>query len=174
MARVLVVDAGQDIRERVARGFQRDEHEVVCAGSAEAALAVIARHGAPDAGVLDVVLPDLDGVALLTELRRRRPGLPAIFLTVLWSGHDIARMRAVGGLYVAKPFTATSLRVAMHRLLTPLPTRIADDPESGGRRLGDADRDALIRAARIRSVRSPRVAAPDDVLGPETSWTKIR
>ncbi|GGK43170.1 hypothetical protein GCM10010124_40010 [Pilimelia terevasa] len=122
MARVLVVDDERDVRDLVVRRLRADGHEVVAAHDAGSALHAVDRHGRPDAAVLDVDLPGMDGIALLAALRADQPALPAIFLTVLWSGEDIDRMRAADGLYVPKPFTATTLRAALREVLPPLGT----------------------------------------------------
>ncbi|HYN98019.1 MAG TPA: response regulator [Pilimelia sp.] len=124
MARVLVVDDEPDVRDLIVRRLRADGHDVTTADNAPGALAAVAIHGLPDAAVLDVDLPGMDGVALLAELRRLRPDLPAVFLTVLWSGDDVARMRLAGGIYVAKPFTAASLRGGLREALaTATPER---------------------------------------------------
>lgn len=55
---------------------------------------LVRHHGLPDAVILDVDMPDMDGLDLLTRLRELRPALPALFLTVLWSGEVQTRIRA--------------------------------------------------------------------------------
>ncbi|HKT03642.1 MAG TPA: response regulator [Rugosimonospora sp.] len=125
--RVLVVEDDDDLREVTARWLRADGHEVLVASSGRGALAAVDRHGMPQAAVLDVAMPGMDGVELLRRLRERDPGLPALFLTVLWSGPQVQRMRAAGGVYMAKPFTAGRLRTAVRGLLPG-----AGVPDDGG------------------------------------------
>jgi CheY-like chemotaxis protein len=119
MARILVVDDEQDVLELIVRRLHADGHECLAAASGAGALDVVARHGLPDAAILDVDLPGMDGIELLHRLRRDRPDLPAMFLTVLWDGAVVARVRDTGALYMRKPFTTESLRTALDMVLVP-------------------------------------------------------
>lgn len=117
MARLLVVDDEPDMRDLIAQRMVQAGHEVLAADEAPSALALIGRHGPPDAAILDVDLPGMSGLDLLDELRRRHPGLPALFLTVLWNGEIATRMQAAGAGFLAKPFRAAHLLTAVQRLL---------------------------------------------------------
>lgn len=119
MARILVVDDEQDVLELIVKRLRTDGHEVLAAGSGAEALAAVARHGLPEAAILDVDLPGMDGVELLERLRLIRADLPAMFLTVVWDGTTLARMRASGALYMRKPFTTEGLRTALDLVLVP-------------------------------------------------------
>ncbi|MEV8508457.1 response regulator [Actinoplanes sp. NPDC051475] len=118
MARLLVVDDEPDICALVARHLIRAGHQVICAHDAPTALAEIAVHGVPDAAVLDVGMPGMDGFALLERLRAGIPGLPTVFLTVLWDADVLAAAARYGAGYVAKPFTPSALHDALHDVLT--------------------------------------------------------
>ncbi|MGI5245766.1 response regulator [Dactylosporangium sp. CA-139066] len=117
MARLLVVDDEPDVRDLIVKRLQADGHDVLAAEDGAAALAAVARHGLPEAAILDVDLPGMDGIELLQRLRRQRPDLPAMFLTVLWDGAVSVRVQATGALYVRKPFTADMLRAGLERAL---------------------------------------------------------
>jgi CheY-like chemotaxis protein len=117
MARLLVVDDEQDVRDLVVKRFRADGHDVLAAENGAAALAAVARHGLPEAAILDVDLPGMDGIELLERLRRQRADLPAMFLTVLWDGAVAVRARATGALYLRKPFTAETLRAGLERAM---------------------------------------------------------
>ncbi|MEV4515336.1 response regulator [Dactylosporangium sp. NPDC049525] len=119
MARILVVDDEQDVLELIVKRLRADGHECLAAGSGAEALEAVARHGLPDAAILDVDLPGIDGIELLLQLRERRADLPAMFLTVLWDGAVVARVRDTGALYLRKPFTTESLRTALDMVLVP-------------------------------------------------------
>ncbi|GAA1615131.1 response regulator transcription factor [Actinoplanes couchii] len=115
MARVLVVDDEPDVRELVAMWLRADGHEVVVAECAATALSAVERDGMADVAVVDVDLPGVDGVELAAELRRRTAGLPVVFLTVLWSGADVARLREHGH-YLRKPCSPAALRQVVGEL----------------------------------------------------------
>lgn len=117
MARLLVVDDEEDILDLVVRRMVQAGHQVLAADNAVLALALAEQHGAPDAVILDVDMPGMDGFMLLDRLRQRLPGLPALFLTVLWSGDVHTRMKNVDAGYLPKPFTATQLRAGVQQLL---------------------------------------------------------
>jgi two-component system OmpR family response regulator len=84
MATLLVVDDEQDIRDLVVQRMVRDGHEVLSAHSGPSALDIVRECGLPDAAILDVDMPGMDGFDVLRELRVLRPGLPVLLLTVLW------------------------------------------------------------------------------------------
>ena len=117
MARLLVVDNEPDICALISRHLVRAGHEVISACDAPTALAEVALHGPPDAAVLDVDMPAVDGFELLDRLRDDHPDLAALFLTVLWNADVLARIAGYGAAYVAKPCTAETLCVAVQALL---------------------------------------------------------
>ncbi|MEV4639898.1 response regulator [Actinoplanes sp. NPDC049548] len=114
MARLLVVDDEPDICALTARHLVRAGHQVICAHDGPTALAEVAVHGAPDAAVLDVDMPGMDGFALLERLRETVPGLPTVFVTVLWDADVLASAARYGAGYVAKPFSPAALHDALH------------------------------------------------------------
>lgn len=117
MVRVLVVDDEPDVRDLVVRWLRRDGHDVLAVSSGPAALEAVQRHGMPEVAVLDVAMPGMDGITLLAELRRREPGLAAMFLTALWTPADMSRIHATGAAHLAKPFTVAVLGHAVRRLV---------------------------------------------------------
>lgn len=119
MARLLVVDDDPDLRDLIVQRIARDGHQVLAADSGPAAMALAKEHPVFDAVVLDVGMPGMNGFELLDILRRHRPDLPALILTVLWTADIQEQIHACGAHYLAKPFTAVSLRDAVHRLVTP-------------------------------------------------------
>ncbi|MFG1929025.1 response regulator transcription factor [Cryptosporangium sp. NPDC048952] len=114
--RVLVVDDDRDVRDLVVRCVRSGGCKVLAAGSGQDALSAVSAHGMPDVAVLDVAMAEMDGIELLGLLRQRRPDLPAVFLSVLWSEPDLARMRAAGGVPMRKPFNAQHLQAMVREL----------------------------------------------------------
>ena len=79
--RLLVVDDEPVVRETMAEELLVAGYAVVAAGGGEAALAMLDAGEAVDALVIDFAMPGLDGLALLGEARRRRPGLACVVVT---------------------------------------------------------------------------------------------
>ncbi|QLE73115.1 response regulator transcription factor [Streptomyces rectiverticillatus] len=111
--RVLVVDDEASLAELLRLALHYEGWDVrTAAGGAEAVR--VARDFRPDAVVLDVMLPDMDGLTVLGRLRRERAELPVLFLTAKDAVEDrIAGLTAGGDDYVTKPF---SLEEAVARL----------------------------------------------------------
>ncbi|TPG47307.1 response regulator [Roseomonas nepalensis] len=79
--RILLVDDEDLVREVLAEELADDGYGVVQAEGGATALALLEAGEAVDLLVSDLSMPGLDGVALIREAQRRRPGLPAILLT---------------------------------------------------------------------------------------------
>ena len=117
MATLLVVDDEQDIRDLVVQRMVRDGHEVLAADSGPSALDLVRECGLPDAAILDVDMPGMDGFDVLRELRLLRSDLPVLLLTVLWGSTLQNRVRAAEVPCLNKPFTAAQLATTVHTLL---------------------------------------------------------
>ena len=102
-ARVLLVDDDRFLQENVGRLLRSQGYEVRTAGDgAEANRA--AKEFAPDLAILDVGLPDTDGMSLCRTLRREHR-FPIIMLTALGeSGEKIQGLEAGADDYLTKPF----------------------------------------------------------------------
>lgn len=80
MAKILVVDDEKNIRELYRAELVDDGHEVEVAGSGDEGLAKVESFG-PDLVTLDVKMPGLDGIAVLTKLKGRSPSPMVVLLT---------------------------------------------------------------------------------------------
>jgi len=115
-ARVLVVDDEQHITDLVAMALRYEGFDVATASSGTAALAAVADFD-PQAIILDVMLPDLDGFEVTRRLGQRGSHPPILFLTARDATEDKVRGLTVGGDdYVTKPFSIDEL-VARVRVL---------------------------------------------------------
>jgi two-component system OmpR family response regulator len=91
--------------------------EVETAGTGATAIST-ARTFAPDAVVLDVMLPDIDGLQVLAALRREHPQVCVLFLTARDSVEDrIAGITAGGDDYVTKPFSLEEVLARLRGVL---------------------------------------------------------
>ena len=97
MSYVLIVDDEPDSSEFVERFLQREGHRTSCVANGRAALAALI-NGRPDVVVLDVRMPEMDGLTLLEVLRSylRWHKLPVILLTAHADKTEIERARQLG------------------------------------------------------------------------------
>jgi two-component system, OmpR family, response regulator MprA len=115
--RVLVVDDDPAIERMLARTLRAEGYEIATASDGGAALASIERW-APDAVVLDVLMPGLDGHAVTRRLREKGDSVPILMLTARDAIED-----RVGGLdagaddYLVKPFATDELTARLRALL---------------------------------------------------------
>ncbi len=117
--RVLVVDDEPNITDLVAMALRYEGFTVQTAATGRAALAEVARF-APALVVLDVMLPDIDGLEVLRRLSAAGRRVPVIFLTARDATEDKVHGLTVGGDdYVTKPFSIEELvarvRVVLRR-----------------------------------------------------------
>lgn len=103
--RLLVVEDEPGIQDMLAMSLGFVGYEVARAGSGAEALAA-ARESEFDLALLDVMLPDVDGFALLRRLRELQPDLAAVFVTARDALEDRIHGLTLGGDdYVTKPFS---------------------------------------------------------------------
>ncbi|MFC7494549.1 MULTISPECIES: response regulator [unclassified Nocardioides] len=119
MPRVLIVEDDADVRDWIAHCMLTDGHELRGVPSAAALrqLQEAEPDYRPDLVLMDYALPETDGVALLAEVEQVWPGLPAVFVTVQWTGEVIDRIERTGAERIAKPFDPDDLRAAARRAL---------------------------------------------------------
>ncbi|TYK53179.1 response regulator transcription factor [Actinomadura decatromicini] len=115
--RVLVVDDEPDLAEVLSRALVLEGWTVRTAGGGAEALAVAADFR-PDAVVLDVMLPDIDGLGVLHRLRADAPEVCVLFLTARDAVEDrVAGLTAGGDDYVTKPFSLEEVLARLRGLL---------------------------------------------------------
>ncbi|HVN13948.1 MAG TPA: response regulator transcription factor [Kineosporiaceae bacterium] len=103
--RALVVDDEPMLQDLLSMALRYDGWEVKTAGSGIAGVRT-AREFEPDVVLLDVMLPDIDGLEVLRRLRGTDPDVPVLFLTARDAVEDrIAGITAGGDDYVTKPFS---------------------------------------------------------------------
>src|SRR5690349_4764422 len=115
--RVLVVDDEVNIAELISMALRYEGWEVTTAHTGTKAVAA-AKETQPDAVVLDMMLPDFDGLEVLRRMRGVDPGLPVVFLTAKDAVEDrIAGLTAGGDDYVTKPFSLEELVARLRGLM---------------------------------------------------------
>src|SRR6478752_8083696 len=115
--RVLVVDDEVNIAELVSMALRYEGWEVRAAHTGSKAVTA-AKDLKPDAVVLDMMLPDFDGLEVLRRMRATQPDLPVVFLTARDAVEDrIAGLTAGGDDYVTKPFSLEELVARLRALM---------------------------------------------------------
>jgi len=115
--RVLVVDDEPTLAELVTLALRYEGWDVRSALDGATAVRT-AREFKPDAVVLDVMLPDFDGIEVLRRLRAESDNLPVLFLTAKDSVEDrIAGLTAGGDDYVTKPFSVEEVVLRLRALM---------------------------------------------------------
>src|SRR5271169_5798661 len=133
--RILVVDDEPSIVDAVATSLRYEGFEVEEATTGRSALAA-AQERPHDLIVLDVMLPDLDGLEVTRRLRADGVRVPILFLTARDALEDkIAGLTIGGDDYVTKPFSLAEIVARIHAILR--------------RTGGEPDRDSRLRFADI-------------------------
>jgi DNA-binding response OmpR family regulator len=108
MSRILVVDDERRIRELLQLSLQHHGYDVQCAADGQEALA-LAKSWEPDAVILDVMLPKIDGISLLPMLRRVTDA-PVIMLSAKGEIEDkVSGLTQGADDYLSKPFELDEL-----------------------------------------------------------------
>jgi two-component system OmpR family response regulator len=115
--RVLVVDDEVNIAELISMALRYEGWEVATAHTGTKAVRAAKDHR-PDAIVLDVMLPDIDGFEVLRRVRGTMPDVPVLFLTARDAVEDrVAGLTAGGDDYVTKPFSIEELVARLRGLM---------------------------------------------------------
>ncbi len=134
--RALVVDDEVSLGDLLQMALRYEGWDVRTATGGQQALG-IARQFTPDVIVLDVMMPDLDGLEVLHRMRAGGLDIPVLFLTAKDSVDDrIAGLTAGGDDYVTKPFSLEEV-VARLRGLIRRSSRIVSDAVDPELRVGD-------------------------------------
>src|SRR5688500_16709742 len=109
MSKLLVVDDEPGVCYSFRRVFAGGEVEVLTAPTAAAGLEAV-RAAAPDVAVLDLQLPDRDGLSLFRDIRRAAPKLPVIFITAHGTAEAAIEAMKEGAFdYLLKPLDADQI-----------------------------------------------------------------
>jgi two-component system, OmpR family, response regulator MprA len=116
--RVLVVDDERAVRDSLRRALELEGYDVELAADGEEALERLAQNGEPDAVVLDILMPKMDGLEVCRRLRREGHRLPVLMLTARDEVENrVAGLDAGADDYVTKPFALEELLARLRALL---------------------------------------------------------
>ncbi|MDU7360602.1 MAG: response regulator transcription factor [Propionibacteriaceae bacterium] len=115
--RVLIVDDEPSLVELLSMAMRYEGWELSTASTGTDAVRA-AREVRPDAIVLDIMLPDFDGLEVMRRVRAEQPDVPVIFLTARDGVQDrISGLTAGGDDYVTKPFSLEEVIARLRGLL---------------------------------------------------------
>ncbi|NMB01432.1 MAG: response regulator, partial [Firmicutes bacterium] len=106
--KILVVDDEAVVKKVVEHHLIREGYQVLTAADGSSVFELIRAHK-PDLIILDILLPDLDGIEVCREIRKEN-NVPIIFLTSKRDSSDIVLGLGIGGDdYIVKPFNPSEL-----------------------------------------------------------------
>lgn len=119
MANILLADDDKAVREFVSRALRQDGHEVMAVSDGQQALTAL-ENRIFDMMLADIVMPQVDGIALALKASKDIPDLPVLLMT----GYSAERQRAhnMDALVhevISKPFTLDQIRETVRRVLAP-------------------------------------------------------
>lgn len=125
--RILVVDDEEYLTDLLSTSLRFQGFEVLCAWSGFDALSAVASF-APDLILLDVTMPDIDGIEVCRRLRADGNSVPVIFLTARDTKADLLSGFAIGGDdYITKPFSLEEVVVRIQAVLKRAVTSSDDE-----------------------------------------------
>lgn len=144
-ARILLADDDRAIRQALARALDLEGYDVIEAHDGAQALSAVAAQQ-PDVAILDVMMPNVDGLTVCRVLRAERNRLPVLMLTARTETSDrVAGLDAGADDYLAKPFELDELLARLRALLRR--TRESDSDHDGALQVADLRLDPTARRA---------------------------
>jgi two-component system, OmpR family, response regulator MprA len=116
--KILVVDDERAVRESLRRALELEGYEIDLAEDGEDALRRLSRSAEPDAMILDVLMPGVDGLEVCRRLRSEGSRLPVLMLTARVEVDDrVQGLDAGADDYLTKPFALDELKARLRALL---------------------------------------------------------
>jgi DNA-binding NtrC family response regulator len=116
--RVLVVDDAEGIRTYLANLLELSGYDVDSAEDGRRALALLNGGAAPDVIILDVMMPGMDGIETLRQIKERHGDVPVIMLSVVGKASTIVEAMELGASdYINKPFEEEELQLTLDKVL---------------------------------------------------------
>ena len=112
--KILVVDDDEHIRRLYKEEFEDEGYTVIMAANGEEALELFDKE-APDVVTLDILLPDIDGIRLLRQMKEKRPKVPIIMSTAYDYRDDFAVWASEA--YIVKSSDLEELKSMIKNLL---------------------------------------------------------
>ncbi|MCS7034798.1 MAG: sigma-54 dependent transcriptional regulator [Phycisphaerae bacterium] len=118
MARILIADDQEMMRDSLAGILAREGHEIIAAGDGGAALDRLQSGQRFDLLITDLKMPKVGGLELLAEARKLRPDMPVIVMTAFATVQTAVEAMKSGAYdYIQKPFEADEIKLLVERTL---------------------------------------------------------
>ncbi|MFQ5513670.1 MAG: sigma-54-dependent transcriptional regulator [Myxococcota bacterium] len=115
---VLVVDDAEVIRTYLKNLLPLKGYDVLLAENGQRALELLRGGASPDVIVLDVMMPEMDGIETLAKIKEAHPQIPVIMLSVVGKAGTIVDAINLGAAdYINKPFEEEELEIALRKVL---------------------------------------------------------
>ena len=123
-SRILVVDDEQPMCELISRALQKEGFVPLLAYDAKTALQKV-RQESPEVALIDILLPDMDGLELLRRVKALDEDLPVVMMTehAQITG-AVEAMRAMAHDYLAKPFQGHDFLRVVHRAVAVIDVEV--------------------------------------------------
>jgi two-component system response regulator MprA len=142
--KILVVDDERAVRESLRRALELEGYEIELAGDGSEALDRLESSEEPDAMILDILMPGVDGLEVCRRIRGTGSKLPVLMLTARTEVEDrVAGLDAGADDYVTKPFALEELLARVRALL-----RRTTDEDGDVLRFADLELDPGTREVR--------------------------
>jgi two-component system, OmpR family, response regulator MprA len=142
--KILVVDDERAVRDSLRRALELQGYQVDLAADGAEALAQLKSNGQPDAVVLDILMPGIDGLEVCRRIRENGNEVPVLMLTARDAvGDRVAGLDAGADDYLVKPFALDELLARIRALL-----RRATPTADGVLRFADIELDPGTREVR--------------------------
>jgi DNA-binding response OmpR family regulator len=141
LPRILIIEDDSSVAAVLQQTLENEGFDAVCESDAENGMRTFASSGF-DLAIVDIFMPGINGIEVITQLRNRAPAVPLIAMSGFWyrgsadPGLDFLGMAAQAGAKVClrKPFTPRQLLAAVcESLERPLPFITAPDPGTEGK-----------------------------------------
>lgn len=123
MAKLVIAEDAPHMLRLLEMTLRKKGHEWTAVRTGDAALEAI-RANKPDAAILDIMMPGMDGLAVLEELKKNpeTANTPVIILTAL--GHSVTQQQAIdcgASAFLTKPFSPTELLLTIDQIIIKNP-----------------------------------------------------
>jgi len=109
-AKILLVDDEPGMLRYIKTLLEVEDHQVATASTGEEALAIVEKGMSPDLVLLDLLMPGIDGLETLENLRKLRPGMKVVMLSCVSDTKKVVQAIRLGATdYITKPFQKAEL-----------------------------------------------------------------
>src|SRR3954466_14768282 len=118
MARILVVDDQEMMRDSLAANLAREGHEVIATHDGTVAVSKLEGSARFDLLITDLKMPKMTGIELLAEAKRLRPDMPVVLMTAFATVQTAVEAMKLGAYdYIQKPFDGDEIKHLVDRTL---------------------------------------------------------